>query len=190
MPKVLIIGSSYIIKNTFSKKYIKDDVRFINFREIWNNRKVENFDIIVISGFHQEIMKIKFSDFERYIEDYVSFIKYLKNNSKKIFLISTFIPHRRSFSRVVFFYYKLANKIINYNDISIISFKKIINDELKKNYFFKILKLFNVQFTEQDTLIEFTIKYYLTSIPQPKFFFLKIKRIMTIERILRIFDRN
>ena len=69
-------------------------------------------------------------------------------------------------------------------------FKKIINDELKKNYFFKILKLFNVQFTEQDTLIEFTIKYYLTSIPQPKFFFLKIKRIMTIERILRIFDRN
>ena len=122
MTKVLIIGSSYIIKNTFSKKYIKDDVRFINFREIWNNRKVENFDIIVISGFHQEIMKIKFSDFERYIEDYVSFIKYLKNNSKKIFLISTFIPHRRSFSRVVFFYYKLANKIINYNDISIISF--------------------------------------------------------------------
>tara|TARA_Y100000389_G_C17217054_1_gene391438 strand:- start:50 stop:622 length:573 start_codon:yes stop_codon:yes gene_type:complete len=190
MIKVLIIGSSYSIKNTFSKKYISDDVHFINFREIWNNRKIENFDIIIISGFHQEIVRNKFSDFERYVEDYTDFIKYLKNKSKKIFLISTFIPQKRSFCRVVFFYYKLVNKIIDHNDTFIISFKKIINNELKQSYFFKILKLFNVQFTEQDTLIEFTKKYYLTSIPQPKFFFLKIRRIMTMERILRIFDKN
>ena len=190
MTKVLIIGSSYSIINTFSKKYINDDVHFINFREIWNNRQVETFDIIVISGFHQEILRNKFSDFERYVEDYTNFIKNLKNISKKIFLVSTFIPHRRSFSRVVFFYYKVANEIKNHNDIFIISFKKIINNELKQNYFFKIFKLFNVQFTEQNTLIEFTSKYYLSTIPQPKFFFLKIRRIMTIERILRIFDKN
>jgi hypothetical protein len=190
MKKVLIIGSSYSIKNTFSKKYIKDDVYFANFREIWSNREVENFDIIVISGFHQEITKNKFNDFEKYVDDYVTFINHLKNNSKKIFLISTFIPHRRSFSRVVFFYYSLVNKIINYDDIFIISFKKIINEELKKKNFFKILKLFNLEFTEENILINFTEKYYLTNIPKPRFFLLKIRRTMIIERILRILDKN
>jgi hypothetical protein len=190
MIKVLIIGSSYSIKNTFSKKYINDDVYYASFRETWSNREVEKFDIIIISGFHQEIIKKKFNDFEKYVDDYVRFIKHLKNNTKKIFLISTFIPHRRSFSRVVFFYYKLANKIINYDGVFIISFKKIIDDELKKKNFFKILKLFNLEFTEQNILINFTKKYYLTNIPQPRFFLLKIRRIMIIERILRILDKN
>ena len=59
MAKILIIGSSYSIKNTFAKKYINDDIFYLNFRDVWKKREIDKYDLIILSGFHRSITHIK-----------------------------------------------------------------------------------------------------------------------------------
>ena len=46
MSKILIIGSSYTIKNTFKKKYLIDELTFLDFRQLWDKRELQQFDKI------------------------------------------------------------------------------------------------------------------------------------------------
>ena len=61
MRKILIIGSSFTIKETFSKKFINDQVNFCNFRDCWENRNLDFYDVIVLSGYHHIILQKSFS---------------------------------------------------------------------------------------------------------------------------------
>ena len=155
MGKILIIGSSYSIKNTFSKKYLKDDIDFVNFRFIWENRDIDNYDIIILSGYHHKILQYDFSQFNHYIESYFNFILHISKKTQTLFFISTYIPKRISLSRVVFMYKKLSD-LLQYN---------------------KTIKIIN-----------FTNKFYMKEVSKPKFFFLKLKRYIFFERIIRLFD--
>lgn len=188
MSKILIIGSSYSIKDTFTKKYINYNINFINFRKVWKNREISDYDIIIISGFDQKKISNNIKDIDQYINDYIVFVKTLKNKTKKIFLVSTFIPPNRSFSRVVYFYQKVVTNLKDFENIKILTFKKILTEKLKSNFFFKLLILMGISFTDQKELIKNTNNYLLKDIPKPKFFFLNVKRFMFFERILRIFD--
>ena len=85
MSKILIIGSSYSIKNTFTKKYINYNINFINFRKVWKNRKISNYDIIIISGFDQKKISNNIKDIDQYINDYIVFVKTLKKKNEKNF---------------------------------------------------------------------------------------------------------
>ena len=55
--------------------------------------------------------------------------------------MSTFIPKKISFSRVVFFYKILLDNILTKKNIDVVCFKKIIHKKNKKNIIFKALKL-------------------------------------------------
>ena len=78
MGKILIIGSSYSIKNTFSKKFLNENVQFINFRTIWNKRKIPTYDIIILSGYHHKLLKYDLDNFNEYVRNYYKFILDLK----------------------------------------------------------------------------------------------------------------
>ena len=188
MGKILIIGSSYSIKNTFSKKYLKDDIDFVNFRFIWENRDIDNYDIIILSGYHHKILQYDFSQFNHYIESYFNFILHISKKTQTLFFISTYIPKRISLSRVVFMYKKLSDMLQYNKTIKILSFKKIIDDKFRNSLIFKFLKLINFEFTDQNYLINFTNKFYTKEVSKPKFFFLKLKRYIFFERIIRLFD--
>ena len=95
MLKILIIGSSYSIKNTFAKKFNNEKIKFINFRKIWNLRNLDKFDIIILSGFHHKIFQLQLKNLNNYIFDYKNFIKYLISKTNKLILISTFIPKKK-----------------------------------------------------------------------------------------------
>ena len=56
MGKVLIVGSSHSIVETFSKKFIDDDLNFLNFRTVWKNRNIDYYDVIVVSGYHHQLL--------------------------------------------------------------------------------------------------------------------------------------
>ena len=188
MRKILIIGSSYIIKNTFKKKFSNDEIIFNEFRKIWNQRNIEKFDIIIISGFHREILYKNKNYINEYTNKYYNFIKYLVVNCDQLYLISTFIPNYFSLSRVVFFYRSLILKSLLNKKINIISFPKIINKKFENKKLFKILKLFKIKLTDQDYLINNTEKFFLKSLPNTKFFLLNIPRIMFVERLIRLID--
>lgn len=66
------------------------------------------------------------------------------------------------------------------------------DDTLKKvkNFFLKILNAFGYKFTPQSEIIKNTNNFKLNKISRPKFIFLKIKRIMFFERVLRLLDIN
>ena len=112
MRKILIIGSSYIIKNTFKKKFSNDEIIFYEFRKIWDQRNIEKFDIIIISGFHREILYKNKNYIDEYTIKYYNFIKYLIVNCDQLYLISTFIPNYFSLSRIVFFLQRFSFKVI------------------------------------------------------------------------------
>ena len=188
MKKILIIGSSYSVRDTFSKKFNNNSISYLNFREAWLNKKIETYEIIIVSGFHHEQINRKFSYFEEYILNYLKFLQNLKLNCNQLVLISTFIPEKISFSRVVFFYKILTESISKSENIKILSFKKIIHERNRKNIILKVLKFFGLGFTIQLDLIKNTDKFIIKKIPKPNFFFLRIRRNMYIERILRLFD--
>ncbi len=188
MRKILIIGSSYIIKKTFKKKFLKDDITFTEFRKIWEQKNIEKFDIIILSGFHRKILHKKISYIKEYILKYDNFIDFLTKKCDRLYLISTFIPNYYSFSRIVFFYKSLILKSILNQKVDIISFPKIIDEKLKNKLFFKILKLLKLQFTDQEYLINNTEKFILKDVPITKILLLGIPRIMLIERIIRLLD--
>lgn len=190
MSKILIIGSSYTIKNTFKKKYLIDELTFLDFRQLWDKRELQQFDKIILSGFHRKILNKNKNIINTYIEEYNNFIIYLLNHCTELYLISTFIPNKISFSRVVFFYQNLIIKIFSYKNIFILSFPKIIDSSFKEKISYKILNIFKISFTEQNYLIKHTEKFILKQISKPKYFFLKIPRTMFLERLLRILDVN
>ena len=103
MSKILIIGSSYSIKDTFSKKFNSETLTFLNFRDAWLKKEVSMYDMIIVSGFHHNKVKESFIDFKKYIIEYFNFILFLESRSSKLILISTYIPSKLSFSRVAFF---------------------------------------------------------------------------------------
>ena len=94
MKKILIIGSSYSVRDTFSKKFNNSSISYLNFREAWLNKKIETYEIILVSGFHHEQINRKFSYFEEYILNYLKFLQNLKLNCNQLVLISTFIPEK------------------------------------------------------------------------------------------------
>ncbi len=188
MLKILIIGSSYSIKNTFVKKFNNEKIKFINFRKLWNLRNIDKFDIIILSGFHHKISKIQIKNLDNYVFDYKKFIDYLTSKTNKLILISTFIPRKKSFSRVVYFYVNLLNDV-NYNKkIVVYSFKKIMDDKLKNTLFGKLLNILKIETTTQNDLIYNTDKFIYKKIKKPNFHFLKFTRAVFIERLLRLFD--
>tara|TARA_B100000989_G_C19508412_1_gene457636 strand:- start:572 stop:1144 length:573 start_codon:yes stop_codon:yes gene_type:complete len=188
MGKILIIGSSYSIKDTFSKKFFDKNVSYIGFREAWKKKDIGYHDKIILSGFHHDFTKYSFKKLNAYINDYCNFIERLTKKSDKILLICTYVPKQISFSRVVFFYYNISKNLINNNSINIISFKKILDNNFKNSTTYKILKLFKFKFTDQHDLINNTEIYFLKKVNKPRFFFIFLKRIMFLERISRLFD--
>ena len=190
MSKILIIGSSYTIKSTFKKKYLYDELTFLDFRHLWDKRELKQFDKIILSGFHRKILNKSNNIVNIYIDEYNNFIIYLLKHCTELYLISTFIPNKISFSRIVFFYQSLLIKIFSYKNVFILSFPKIINSSFKEKIIYKILKFFKISLTEQDYLIKHTEKFILKDVSKPKYFFLKIPRNMFLERLLRILDIN
>ena len=188
MNKILIIGSSYSIKDTFSKKFNSEKLTYLNFRDVWLKKELSVFDVIILSGFHQNKVKESFLDFENYIKEYFNFILFLESKTKKLILISTYIPLKLSFSRVVFFYKNLVSLVFNNTKVQIISFKKILHDKNKDFFLLKFMKFLGFKFTEQQDVIQHIEKFYLKKIPNTTFINLKIRRNMLIERFLRIFD--
>ena len=190
MSKILIIGSSYTIKNTFKKKYLIDELTFLDFRQLWDKRELQQFDKIILSGFYRKILNKNKNIINTYIEEYNNFIIYLLNHCTELYLISTFIPNKISFSRVVYFYQNLIIKIFSYKNIFVLSFPKIIDSSFKEKISYKILNIFKINFTEQNYLIKYTEEFILKQISKPRYFFLKIPRNMFLERLLRILDVN
>jgi len=188
MFKILIIGSSQIIKSTFKKKYYKFNITFINFRKLWVRRNINKFDIIILSGFHRNILNYNMYSLDKYIIKYKNFILQLSQKTNNLFVISTFIPNKLSLSRTVYFYKNLLPKIQKKN-IKILSFRKIISKSERDKIFFLILKFFKIKLTDQNYLIKNTNRFKLKKIPNPKLYFLNIPRNMIIERILRLFDK-
>ena len=190
MSKILIIGSSYTIKSTFKKKYLIDELTFLDFRQLWDKRELQQFDKIILSGFHRKILDKNKYIINSYIEEYNDLIVYLLKHCTELYLISTFIPNKISFSRVVFFYQNLLIKIFSYKNLYVLSFPKIIDSGFKEKISYKILNFFKISLTEQDYLIKHTEKFILKQISKPRYFFLKIPRNMFLERLLRILDVN
>lgn len=188
MSKILIIGSSYSIKDTFSKKFNSETLTFLNFRDAWLKKEVSMYDIIIVSGFHHNKVKESFPNFKKYIIEYFNFILFLESKSNKLILISTYIPSKLSFSRVVFFYKCLLSFVIDNAKVQIISFKKILHENNKSLFLLKFMKFLGIKFTEQQDIIKNTEKYFLEKNPNPIFISLRIRRNMLIERFLRIFD--
>ena len=190
MSKILIIGSSYTIKSTFKKKYLIDELTFLNFRQLWDKRELQQFDKIILSGFHRKILDKNKNIIKTYIDEYNDFVIYLLKHCSELYLISTFIPNKISFSRVVFFYQNLLIKIISYKNIFVLSFPKIVDSNFKEKISYKVLNFFKISLTEQNYLIKHTEKFILKQISKPRYFFLKIPRNMFLERLLRILDVN
>ena len=188
MRKILIIGSSFSIKETFSKKFINDKVNFCNFRACWENRNLDFYDVIVLSGYHHIILQKSFNEFNEYINHYLKFVSYLQSKTESLYFISTYIPKKLSFSRLVFFYRFTLERLFNKKKITIIYFKKILDSKNRNNLIIKMLKIIGMKFTKQIEIIKFTDNFYLKSLPNPNFYFLKIRRPIIIERILRLLD--
>ena len=188
MSKILIIGSSYSIRDTFSKKFKSETLTFLNFRDAWLKKEVSLYDIIIVSGFHHNKIKESFPDFKKYIIEYYNFVLFLESKSNNLILISTHIPSKVSLSRVVFFYKCLLSLVIDNTKVQIISFKKILHGNNKNFFLLKFINFLGIKFTEQQDIIENTEKFFLKKIPNPTFINLKIRTNMLIERFLRIFD--
>ena len=76
MSKILIIGSSYTIKSTFKKKYLIDELTFLDFRQLWDKRELQQFDKIILSGFHRKILDKNKNIIKTYIDEYNYFVIY------------------------------------------------------------------------------------------------------------------
>jgi hypothetical protein len=73
--KILIIGNGEAIIKTFYYLFRNNQVTNLSFREAWKNHlRVKFYDIIILSGFHFDICKMKNEDLLRYIEKYYQFI--------------------------------------------------------------------------------------------------------------------
>jgi hypothetical protein len=191
----LIIGSSNSIKKIFTYKYKNiRSIDLVSFRYAWSNiKKINQYDKIIISGFHYYICYCSISDLKVYIVKYIKFINYLRKKSKKIILISTHIGDKPSLSRVVYFYYNLIQKIkINFllKKIDIISFRKIYFSY--SIYFYnillkKIFESFLFNFIHYKFFIKNINKYKIRNLSNIEFFFINLPRPRFVDRIFRLF---
>lgn len=186
--KVLIIGNSSDLLKTFYYLFRNNQVRNLSFRKAWGKELKENYDIIVVSGFHYNICYMNKSKLHKYIVKYEKFILKLKPNCKKLFLITTDLTLKISISRVVFFYSKLQNIILNHKKINIISFDTVIGHEktiiqkmkvmifnllgIKTFHFKNMYKKFKIQKKNKTSII----KFILINVPRSRF----------LDRILRL----
>ena len=61
--KILIIGNGEAIIKTFYYLFRNNQVTNLSFREAWKNHlRVKFYDIIILSGFHFDICKMKNED--------------------------------------------------------------------------------------------------------------------------------
>ena len=191
--KILIIGNGEAIIKTFYYLFRNNQVTNLSFREAWKNHlRVKFYDIIILSGFHFDICKMKNEDLLRYIEKYYQFILKIKKKCNFFYLISTNINIKKSVSRVVYFYHFLNKKIFINDKNKIITFDTIVGFE---NTFFaylklKILKLLNIKvFFYKNMSRKLSNKITINYNKKIKFYFINIPRIRLIDRVLRlIFD--
>ena len=191
--KILIIGNGEAIIKTFYYLFRNNQVTNLSFREAWKNHlRVKFYDIIILSGFHFDICKMKNEDLLRYIEKYYQFILKIKKKCTFFYLISTNINIKKSVSRVVYFYHFLNKKIFINDKNKIITFDTIVGFE---NTFFaylklKILKLLNIKvFFYKNMSRKLSNKITINYNKKIKFYFINIPRIRLIDRVLRlIFD--
>ena len=190
MLKILIIGSSYSIKEVFSKKYENEKISYVNFRKLSEITFKEFYDIIVLSGFDRKILYINISELDSYVVDYYKMVERLSKNTKKLILISTFIPSIKTYSRIVYFYYELFKKITNLKNVEVLSFKKILDQNQLGMYKRKILELLNFNFTNPSEIISDIDKFKLVKVIKPKFSMINIPRTIFFERITRLLDKS
>lgn len=191
--KILIIGNGEAIIKTFYYLFRNNQVTNLSFREAWKNHlRVKFYDIIILSGFHFDICKMKNEDLLRYIEKYYQFILKIKKKCNFFYLISTNINIKKSVSRVVYFYHFLNKKIFINDKNKIITFDTIVGFE---NTFFaylklKILKLLNIKvFFYKNMSRKLSNKITINYNKKIKFYFINIPRIRLVDRVLRlIFD--
>ena len=191
--KILIIGNGEAIIKTFYYLFRNNQVTNLSFREAWKNHlRVKFYDIIILSGFHFDICKMKNEDLLRYIEKYYQFILKIKKKCTFFYLISTNINIKKSVSRVVYFYHFLNKKIFINDKNKIITFDTIVGFE---NTFFaylklKILKLLNIKvFFYKNMSRKLSNKITINYKKKLKFYFINIPRIRLVDRVLRlIFD--
>ena len=191
--KILIIGNGEAIIKTFYYLFRNNQVTNLSFREAWKNHlRVKFYDIIILSGFHFDICKMKNEDLLRYIEKYYQFILKIKKKCTFFYLISTNINIKKSVSRIVYFYHFLNKKIFINDKIKIITFDTIVGFE---NTFFaylklKILKLLNIKvFFYKNMSRKLSNKITINYNKKIKFYFINIPRIRLVDRVLRlIFD--
>ena len=191
--KILIIGNGEAIIKTFYYLFRNNQVTNLSFREAWKNHLgVKFYDIIILSGFHFDICKMKNEDLLRYIEKYYQFILKIKKKCTFFYLISTNINIKKSVSRVVYFYHFLNKKIFINDKNKIINFDTIVGFE---NTFFaylklKILKLLNIKvFFYKNMSRKLSNKITINYNKKIKFYFINIPRIRLVDRVLRlIFD--
>lgn len=191
--KILIIGNGEAIIKTFYYLFRNNQVTNLSFREAWKNHlRVKFYDIIILSGFHFDICKMKNEDLLRYIEKYYQFILKIKKKCTFFYLISTNINIKKSVSRVVYFYHFLNKKIFINDKNKIITFDTIVGFE---NTFFaylklKILKLLNIKvFFYKNMSRKLSNKIIINYNKKIKFYFINIPRIRLVDRVLRlIFD--
>lgn len=191
--KILIIGNGEAIIKTFYYLFRNNQVTNLSFREAWKNHlRVKFYDIIILSGFHFDICKMKNEDLLRYIEKYYQFILKIKKKCTFFYLISTNINIKKSVSRVVYFYHFLNKKIFINDKNKIITFDTIVGFE---NTFFaylklKILKLLNIKvFFYKNMSRKLSNKITINYKKKIKFYFINIPRIRLVDRVLRlIFD--
>ena len=191
--KILIIGNGEAIIKTFYYLFRNNQVTNLSFREAWKNHlRVKFYDIIILSGFHFDICKMKNEDLLRYIEKYYQFILKIKKKCTFFYLISTNINIKKSVSRVVYFYHFLNKKIFINDKNKIITFDTIVGFE---NTFFaylklKLLKLLNIKvFFYKNMSRKLSNKITINYNKKIKFYFINIPRIRLVDRVLRlIFD--
>jgi hypothetical protein len=186
MKNILIVGSSRIINKTFSFKYKNYNIENIDFRFCWDNSIQKNSDLVIISGFHYKICSCSIKSLKKYINSYTIFLNKINLRAKKIELIFTKVQLKYSFSRVVYFYYHLYNKIKNNKKIKIFSFAKIIENKNLK--IIKLFNFFNIRFTQLETIIYKTKNFELKKINYIKFYFIKCPRPRAFDRFLRLLD--
>ena len=191
--KILIIGNGETIIKTFYYLFRNNQVTSLSFRKAWKNHlRIKFYDIIILSGFHFDMCKMKNESLLRYIEKYYQFILKIKKKCTFFYLISTNINMKKSVSRVVYFFYFVNKKIFINNKNKIISFDTIVGFE---NTFFaylklKILKLLKIKvFFYKNMRRKINDKITINRNKKIKFYFINIPRTRFVDRILRlIFD--
>ena len=189
MKNILLIGSSEVIKKFVNQNFKNNNITYISFRDSWKKIVKSKFDIIIVSGFHFEITTMNLKSLKYYVNNYFYYLKSLSQNCKKIYLISTYLNVKNSFSRVVYFYFLISKKIKNKKlEINILSFNSLLNlnNNKIKILIYKILKKkFHTDYLRNENIKNYLVK----KINYINFVFIFIPRLRVIDKIIRIFDK-